>query len=103
MQTEYQKQWWKNNPKKVKQYSINNRLKNIDIMKQLKINGCSICGYNKCHRALDFHHVNRNDKKFNVTVTSLNSIGLEKILIEMNKCILLCSNCHDEIEWGNLG
>jgi len=101
MTSEYIKNWFKNNPKKVKQYSINTRLKNTEIMKQLKINGCSICGYNKCYKALDFHHVNPKTKKFNITVTSLNSMGLEKILKEINKCILVCSNCHDEIEWGD--
>jgi 5-methylcytosine-specific restriction endonuclease McrA len=70
-------------------------------MNELKTNGCAICGYNKCSYALDFHHINPKTKKFNITTTSLISFGLEKILIEMNKCVLLCSNCHDEIEWGN--
>ena len=101
MTNEYIKNWFKNNPKKVKQYGIKMRIKNKKIMHELKINGCSICGYNKCDEALDFHHVNPRNKKFNVTVTSLNGLGLEKILIEMNKCILICSNCHDEIEWGD--
>ena len=31
---------------------------------ELKINGCAICGYNRCPTALEFHHVNIKDKSF---------------------------------------
>ena len=66
-------------------------------MKQLKINGCAICGYDKCVIALHFHHANPEDKKFNITTCSLRNKE-EHILDELNKCILLCANCHAEVE-----
>jgi len=67
------------------------------IMAHLKINGCAICGYNKCNACLDFHHVNPEDKKFQVNIRGL---GLKdnRIITELNKCILLCNRCHKEIE-----
>ena len=67
------------------------------MIKTLKINGCAICGYNKCNAALVFHHVNPEDKKFNLGNFRQ---PINDIVKEANKCILLCSNCHREIHWG---
>jgi len=64
----------------------------------LKSNGCAICGYDKCIRALHFHHVNRNEKKFQICQTSLYKYNDNIMIDELNKCILLCCNCHGEIE-----
>jgi len=66
-------------------------------MKQLKINGCAVCGYDKHTGSLDFHHVNPKDKKFNITNRAL-QFKDDRIIDELNKCILLCCNCHREIE-----
>lgn len=66
------------------------------IMHNLKINGCAICGYNKCDAALNFHHVNPKDKKFSLMIASMNRSN-KNILEEINKCILMCCNCHKEI------
>jgi len=67
---------------------------NIAFLHELKINGCAICSYNKCDAALDFHHVNPKDKKFTV---GSNAITRRDLIDEVNKCILLCKNCHMEI------
>ena len=69
-------------------------------MHNLKINGCSICGYNKCDKALHFHHIISRYKRFTITMTDIiNSKRTNKqIIIELRKCILLCSNCHWEME-----
>jgi len=55
---------------------------------------CSLCGYNKCISALAFHHLNPNEKDFQI---SGKSISWDKIKNELEKCILVCSNCHQEI------
>lgn len=60
----------------------------------LKINGCTICGYNKCNSALHFHHVIPEDKKFAVSASNM---GYVDFTDELNKCILLCANCHREM------
>lgn len=64
------------------------------ILHELKINGCAVCGYDKCNAALDFHHVNPEDKKFQLTIDKMSKKDLAD---EFNKCILLCANCHREI------
>ena len=57
---------------------------------------CEDCGYNKCKSALHFHHI--DDKKFKLSDLnkSLKSIlDIENYIIdEINKCKILCSNCH---------
>jgi len=67
---------------------------NQKIINDLKINGCAICGYNTCLAALEFHHVNPKEKNFSISSAS---IMRKNIASELNKCILLCSNCHREI------
>lgn len=57
---------------------------------------CSICGYDKCITALDFHHVDPNQKEF--TISSSKKMLLdEKIKSELDKCDVVCSNCHREL------
>lgn len=58
---------------------------------------CEICGYSKCIRALEFHHTNPNDKDFTISGKSL---SFEKLKNEVDKCMLVCSNCHSEIHDG---
>lgn len=61
-------------------------------------NVCKSCGYNKCPAALTFHHIDPSEKKFWIGGLSerMNSIYelSEIIKNEINKCELLCSNCH---------
>lgn len=62
------------------------------------ISGCEKCGYNKCNSSLDFHHLNKNKKDFilsEITYSYKNINDLtEKIENELNKCMVLCKNCH---------
>jgi hypothetical protein len=67
-------------------------------IKELKINGCAICGYDKCNRALNFHHVNPESKSFQVGINEIRKKKSKELVEELNKCMLLCSNCHMEIE-----
>ena len=62
---------------------------------------CSICGYSKCYEALDFHHLNPQDKEEAPAVLIHRSYNLEEIFKELDKCILVCSNCHREIHSNN--
>lgn len=58
---------------------------------------CEICGYNKCLSALEFHHPDPMTKEFNISdrVTTF-----EDIQAELDKCHLLCANCHREVHDG---
>ena len=59
---------------------------------------CMVCGYNRCVGALDLHHIN-GDKKFLIS-TDAYLHSWEDIKKELDKCILLCSNCHRELHNG---
>lgn len=61
---------------------------------------CSLCGYNKCVGALEFHHINPEDKRYQLS--SGNCHNIEEDLEEVKKCLLVCSNCHREIHTTNL-
>lgn len=56
---------------------------------------CAICGYDKCASALEFHHLNPNEKDFTLATNA--NIATVKALEEIKKCILVCANCHREI------
>jgi predicted DNA-binding protein YlxM (UPF0122 family) len=58
---------------------------------------CMKCGYNKCIAALDFHHRDPNEKEF--SVSKYQNLSWLKIMIELDKCDLLCSNCHRELHY----
>jgi 5-methylcytosine-specific restriction endonuclease McrA len=58
---------------------------------------CQICGYNKSINALHFHHLDPNEKDFTI---SGKSVSFEKLKKEVDKCVLVCSNCHSEIHEG---
>ncbi len=64
---------------------------------------CEKCGYNKCAAAMHFHHTDPTQKDFGIASNG-NTRSWEAIKTELDKCILLCSNCHAEEhdkEWEN--
>jgi len=62
--------------------------------------GCKICKYNKCASSLHYHHINPEDKEFEISWAVNQQLTEEKILAEISKCALLCANCHGEVEEG---
>lgn len=60
---------------------------------------CMICSYDRCPRALEFHHLDPSTKEFHIGYTGVTR-SLAKARAEARKCILLCSNCHAEVEAG---
>jgi hypothetical protein len=59
---------------------------------------CEICGYSRCLRALGFHHLDPATKRFHIAGSHTRS--WQSILDELQKCVLLCANCHIEVESG---
>ena len=60
---------------------------------------CVLCGYDKCFGALEFHHINPEEKKYALS-SGGNCHKIEDDVTEVKKCILVCSNCHREIHLG---
>jgi hypothetical protein len=66
---------------------------------QLLGNKCCKCGYNKCLKALQFHHIDPKKKDFEISSNS-SKVSWNVIEKELKKCILVCANCHAEIHDG---
>lgn len=60
---------------------------------------CQVCGYNKYPGGLDLHHIDPKIKSFSIGHRGYTR-SWEKVKEELNKCVLVCANCHREIEAG---
>jgi transposase-like protein len=60
---------------------------------------CQICGYRRCLAALEFHHLDPANKRFALSHRGV-ARSLDKARAEAGKCVLLCANCHVEVEAG---
>jgi hypothetical protein len=58
-----------------------------------------ICGYERCHAALAFHHLDGSDKRMTISAQGM-GVAIETLRAEARKCVLLCHNCHAEVEHG---
>lgn len=65
---------------------------------------CVVCGYDKCKNALDFHHKDSTTKVAGISkmITGSSEVDLEAIINEIEKCVIVCSNCHREHHSGIL-
>lgn len=60
---------------------------------------CILCGYSRCQAALQFHHVEPAGKEFHLSHHG-HSRSIARSRAEAEKCVLLCANCHAEVEGG---
>lgn len=114
MRKDYKKKWNKENRKanidklnqQCKEYKRKNKIKLRNQRRKLiktkkqklvdyKGGKCSVCGFDKHLSALDFHHINPNNKEFEIG----HNLGytLDRLKKETDKCILICANCHREL------
>jgi transposase len=63
---------------------------------------CVLCGYDRCTAALHFHHVDPASKQFHLSMQGVTR-SIAAARAEMAKCVLLCANCHAEVELGVSG
>jgi hypothetical protein len=66
---------------------------------EYKGGSCLICGYARCLASLDFHHLDPNEKEFKIGNYKRPSMS-DEIRGELDKCVLLCKNCHSEVHAG---
>lgn len=76
-----------------------NKWRHSTKQKLVEYNGgvCKVCGYNKCIQNLVFHHLDPSKKDFAISCAGK---GIELLKKEVDKCILLCHNCHGEVHVG---
>jgi hypothetical protein len=80
--------------KYIKSYRKRYKQKLVDLMG----GKCMVCGYNRCIKALDFHHIDPKTKEF--TISRMESMNWDSTFKEAKKCVLLCANCHRELHDG---
>ncbi len=61
---------------------------------------CAVCGYDRCAYNLHFHHVDPATKAFKLAMGTGKSLATYRS--EARKCVLVCANCHGEIECGDI-
>jgi transposase len=60
---------------------------------------CELCGYSRSLCALEFHHRDPSQKAFGIAYRGITR-GIDEVRREVQKCVLLCANCHAEVEGG---
>lgn len=76
-----------------KNRGVNRKLELINILG----GKCDICGYNKNIASLCFHHIIPDNKSIALDLRRIGNSKMEVLLEEVQKCQLLCHNCHNEL------
>lgn len=79
----------------VDRFRKNLKLKAVEYMG----GSCAICGYDKYVGALEFHHIDPSEKDFAIGANG-HTRKWEVIKEELDKCVMLCGNCHSEVHAG---
>ena len=82
--------------KRKKQYATYWRIRKKKELVEYKGGKCEICEYSKdILGAYDFHHIDPSKKEFSISQYTV--LNIEKLKKEVDKCMLVCRNCHAEI------
>lgn len=89
--------------KNKKQLNANSYSRQQKVYKERKIHlikllggCCENCGYDKNISALEFNHIDPSTKNFSIDSRHISNLKLDALYEELNKCNLLCANCHRE-------
>lgn len=92
------KSW--SNRKEAKREQVTARLRANKISLVNYMGGCCLlCGYDRYVGALEFHHIDPTTKNPAVA-NNISAVSWERAVKELEKCVLLCANCHREVENG---
>lgn len=91
----YDRKRYKEDPAKVIAEVQGRQTVKKEILWDIKLrSGCVDCGYKEHPEALDFDHLPDSIKEFDISRAVYAGISLERILLEVAKCEVVCSNCH---------
>lgn len=94
----YNAQHYINNKDQYKNNRTKRRDKHKEFFHNIKKNlKCDNCGETRWY-VLDFHH-NEGDKEFNISTWFSSGLSIERFKKELEKCSVLCSNCHRELHF----
>ena len=98
---EYHKQKSKEHYQKYKdkynERNTNQRTRTKNLLDEARSVGCKCCEETTI-ACLDFHHLDKNKKDLNVS--KMRGYNDKKVLAEIAKCVVLCSNCHRKVHAG---
>ncbi len=83
----------------IKRAVTKRRLRVREMAKQFLGGKCKVCGYDRCLQAMDVHHLDPTKKSFGISAKGYTR-SWDAIRSELDKCVLLCANCHREIHAG---
>ncbi|HEX8974870.1 MAG TPA: helix-turn-helix domain-containing protein [Solirubrobacteraceae bacterium] len=86
--------------KQCRQERVTRRRRKVKALLVAEAGGaCCLCGYKRHVGALEFHHVNPSEKRLAIAARGV-GLSLPTARAEARKCVLVCSNCHAELEGG---
>lgn len=93
---DWPEKWRQNSIKRIRERGTERKQKLVDMLG----GKCVVCGYNRCLKALAFHHKDESKKAFSLDTRVIQSKAWDKVLKEVKKCAILCHNCHTELHDG---
>lgn len=98
-QREYQRNWYQRHKEKILEKNKERQKRILEWYREYKTNlGCADCG--ERHPAcLEFHHKDRSDKSYTIARVISRASSVKAIMKEIDKCELLCANCHRKRHW----
>lgn len=93
----YRREYYANSPKQKDQLKASNKQQKATIsayLETIKNKPCIDCGRKYPHYVMDFDHRERSTKVENVGTMRRNGVSLETLRAEIEKCDLVCANCH---------
>jgi len=91
------KKYYLKNREKIYQRKMQRRWRIKRTIVEMMGGKCSICGYNKCINALEFHH--KGKEKDAAIFELIKNSSEQNVLKEVQRCILVCANCHREAHY----
>jgi hypothetical protein len=98
---EYQKAAYKKNPYSTRKYGKKRSLEIRELVQNAKNKPCQDCGKEYPYYVMDLDHV-RGDKRFNLSIAASKMRSLKSVQEEIDKCDVVCSNCHRERTFNRL-
>lgn len=101
-ESEYKKKWYQRNKERViannRKNTLRYREEVYNYIRQYREQHPCKCG--ESHPScLDFHHES-GEKEFNISVAIEKGYSLIRVKAEIEKCEILCSNCHRKLHYN---
>lgn len=86
-------------PKCKNKFGVQRRRERLKVLAvEYRGGSCVLCGYARCVGSMHFHHLDPGLKEFRIS--SGHTMSWARLVVELDKCALVCANCHGEIHAG---